>query len=394
MQTNIFKKFKKINMKTQLNILLFFLVVGMFAACKSDDMVYKDANVSPVNALYEPVNNKTVKLLSSASASLYFNWEGVRVEDSGAALYEVIFDKVGGDFSKPIYRTTSDNNGYANGATITHKVLNKIASLAGIDPGSTGSLIWTVASSRGIKSVLSTQKSTISITSLNGFVDIPDEVYITGEGSEGGATLSAALPFKLTAPGEFEIYTKLEAGKTYYFADRKAGTPRVFYTSDNVTLKEGTQTTAITPTKTAVYKINLDFTTATLAYTEIKSVGLWFSPSNAIILNMPYQGKGVWAGTGVINFRVESWGKDQRYKFQAVTSTNGSDVTKQFGTLNGTDSPPNDASAPSYYYTKMLANVTQWDDKWKFADKVDGKSTTVSLVLKGDAEYTHIVKVN
>lgn len=393
MQTN-FKEFKKINMKTQLNILLFFFVVTLFAACKSDDMIYKDANVSPVNALYEPVNNKTIKLLSSASASLYFNWEAVRVEDSGAALYEVIFDKVGGDFSKPIFRTTSDNNGYANGATITHKVLNKIASLAGIEPGATGNLIWTVASSRGIKSVMSAEKRTISITSLNGFVDIPDEVFITGEGSEGGATLSAALPFKLTAAGEFEIYTKLEAGKSYYFVDRKAGTPRIFYTSDNATLKEAAQTATITPSKTAVYRINLDFSTATLSYTEIKSVGLWFSPNNAIILNMPYQGKGVWSGTGVINFRVESWGKDQRYKFQAVTSVNGNDVTKQFGTLNGTDSPPNDGSAPSYYFVKLLANVTQWDDKWKFADKVDGKSNTISLILKGDADYTHTVKVN
>ena len=381
-------------MKTKLNILIFFSVITLLAACKSDDMIYKDANVSPVNSLYEPINNKTVKLLSSASASLYFNWEAVRVEDSGAALYEVVFDKEGGDFSKPIYRLASDNNGYSNGATVTHKVLNKIASLAGIEPGATGNLIWTVAASRGINSALSSEKRSLSITSLNGFVDMPDEVFITGEGSEGGATLANALPFKLTAPGEFEIYTKLEAGKTYYFVDRKSGTPRIFYSADNATLKEATQTASITATKTAVYRVNLDFTTATIAFTEIKSVGLWFSPSNAIILNLPYAGKGVWTGTGVINFKVESWGKDQRYKFQAVTSANGADVVKQFGTLNGTDSPPNDSSAPSYYFVKLLPSVSQWDDKWKFADKVDGKSTTISLVLKGDADYTHTVKVN
>ncbi|WP_316798312.1 SusE domain-containing protein [Pedobacter frigidisoli] len=381
-------------MKTNFKIGIFLFILTIFAACKSDDMIYKDANVSAVNALYEPINNKTVKLLSSASASLYFNWEAVKVEDSGAALYEVIFDKAGGDFSKPIYRTTSDNNGYSNGATVTHKIMNKIASLAGIQPGGTGNLIWTVASSRGIKTVMANERRTISVTSLNGFVDIPDEVFITGEGSEGGSTLSAALPFKLNAPGEFEIYTKLEAGKTYYFVDRKTGTPRVFYSTDNATLREAAQTGTITPSKTAVYRINLDFTTATLSYTEIKSVGLWFSPSNAITLNMPYQGKGVWTGTGIVNFKTESWGKDQRYKFQIVTAVGGSDVVKQFGTLNGTDSAPNDASAPSYYFVKLLANVTQWDDKWKFADKVDGKSSSISLVLKGDAAYTHTIVVN
>lgn len=381
-------------MKTKLNTGLFFLILFFLAACKSDDMIYKDANVSPVNSLYEPVNNKTVKLLSSASASLYFDWEAVKVEDSGAALYEVIFDKAGGDFSKPIFRTTSDNNGYSNGATITHKIMNRIAALAGIEPGTTGGLIWSVVSSRGIKTVMANEKRTLSITSLNGFVDVPDEVFITGEGSEGGATLSAALPFKLNAPGEFEIYTKLEAGKSYYFVDRRTGTPRIFYSADNATLREATTSGTITPSKTAVYRINLDFTTATLAYTEIKSVGLWFSPSNAITLNMPYQGKGVWTGTGVVTFKTESWGKDQRYKFQMVTSTGGTDMIKQFGTLNGTDSAPNDSSAPSYYYVKLLANVTQWDDKWKFADKVDGKSSAISLVLKGDAAYTHSVVVN
>ncbi|RDC58234.1 hypothetical protein DU508_04650 [Pedobacter chinensis] len=381
-------------MKTKLNILIFFSVVTLFAACKTDDMIYKDANVSPVNALYEPTNNKSVKLSSSSTASLYFNWEAVRVEDSGAALYEVIFDQAGGDFSKPIYRTTSDNNGYSNGATITHKVLNRVASLAGIEPGKSGDIIWTVAASRGIKSVMANEKRTINITSLNGFVDIPDEVYITGDASEGGNTLGNALPFKSTASGEFEIYTRLEAGKGYYFVDRKAGTPRIFYSSDNITLKEATQSASITPSKTGVYRINLDFTTATLTFMEIKSVGLWFSPSNAVLWNLNYQGQGVWTGTGVINFRVESWGKDQRYKFQIVTSNNGTDTIRQFGTLNGTDSAPNDSSAPSYYFVRLLPNVTQWDDKWKFADKVDGKSTTISLVLKGDSDYTHTVTVN
>ena len=33
---------------------------------------------------------------SSASASLFFEWESAKAEDSGAPLYEVVFDKEGG----------------------------------------------------------------------------------------------------------------------------------------------------------------------------------------------------------------------------------------------------------------------------------------------------------
>ncbi len=381
-------------MKAIYKLGILFSVISVLFSCKTDDMNYSDAAVAPVKSLYEPANNKSVKLLSSATASLYFQWEAVKVEDGGAALYEVLFDKKGGDFSKPLFTVVSDINGYSNAATITHKTLNKIAAMAGIEPGATGELIWTVAASRGMNSVLSEETRSLTITSLEGFTDIPDEVFITGEGSEGGAALANALPMKLNAPGEFEIYTRLESGKAYYFADRKSGTPRVFYSADGATLKESDADGSITATKTAVYRINLDFNISTISFTEIKSMGLWFCPSNSVLFNLDYQGKGVWTGTGVVNFKVESWGKDQRYKFQMETESKSSAAAVQIGTLNGTDSAPNASSDPSYYYVKVLPSVSQWDDKWKFIDAVDGKPTTISLLMKGDAQYTHTVTVN
>lgn len=386
---------KSIVMKAQINkILVLFSLISVIFGCKTDDMNYKDAAVTPVQSLYEPAANKAVKLLSSSSASLYFQWEAANVGDGGAPLYEVLFDKEGGDFSNPVYTVVSDHDGYSNAATITHKILNKVAALAGLEPGSTGNVIWTVAASRGINRVLSAQKRTLTITSLNGFTDIPDEVFITGEGSEAGTTLANALPCKLTAPGEFEIYTKLEAGKTYYFTDRKSGTPRVFYSEDGAILKEANGASSITASKTAVYRINLDFNVSTISYTEITSMGLFFCPSNAVTMNLNYQGKGIWTGTGVVTFKQESWGRDQRYKFQMTTVSNGTQAIAQIGTQNGTDSAPTDSSDPSYYYVKVLANTSQWDDKWKFMDKVDGKSTTISLIMQGDKSYTHTVTVN
>jgi len=364
------------------------------SACKTDNMAYTDVEVSAVKSLYEPSDNRTIKLLNSASASLYFEWEPVKVEDGGAPLYEVLFDVADGDFSEPVYRVVSDNNGYVSGATITHKVLNRIAAMANIEPGQTGTLKWTVSASRGINEILAEASRSLSITSLNGFVDVPDEVFISGEGTEAGASLADALPFKRTAAGEFEIYTKLEEGQTYRFVDRTTGTPRVFYSEDGAALRESQEEASITASKTGVYRINLDFNLAVSSYTEITQMGVFFSPDNAIILDLDYVGKGVWSGTGVINFKQESWGRDQRYKFQMETVANGQSNTVQLGTQNNTDSAPNSSSDPSYYFVRVLPNLSQWDDKWKFIDAVDGNSTTVTLLLQGDSDYTHTVEVN
>ena len=366
----------------------------LFFSCKKDDMNYKDVNITAVKTLYAPVNNRSIKLLSSASASLYFEWEAVKAEDGGAASYEVVFDKPGGDFTQPLYKIVSDNNGFSSGATITHKILNRIAGLAGVEPGGTVDVKWTVFSSRGINVVKSDQSATLTITALQGFADLPDEVFITGEGSETGTNLAQAMPFKLNAAGEFEVYTRLEAGKPYYFTDRNSGTPRIFYSDNGSSLKEATETGAITASKTGVYRINLDFNTATIAYTEITSIGIFFSPENKVLFNLPYQGKGIWRGTGVITFRQESWGRDERYKFQMQTVSNGANVVAQLGTVTGTDSPPNASSPASYYYLRVLPNTSQWDDKWKFMPAVDGKSTTITVSMQGTAPYTHSVQVN
>lgn len=378
-------------MKTILRNISFLMSIVFALTSCTDDMNYKDATVTPVKALYEPTDNRTVKLLSSTSASLYFEWEAVRVEDSGAAQYEVLFDKADGDFSEPIYTVVSDNTGFTNAATITHKVLNNIAAKAGIAPGETGSIIWKVAASRGINRVFSEESRTLTITSLSGFSEIPDEVFITGEGSEAGASLADAVPFKLVGQGEFEIYTKLEAGKSYYFVDRQSGSPRIFYTDNNTALKEAVEEGAITPEKTGIYRIELDFNVATIAYTQITKMSLFFSPSNATLWDMEYKGNGIWEGNGKVEFKQESWGKDQRYKLQMETINKGGEPeTVQWGpTISGLDSTP---TGSEDYFFMQLVPATQWDNKWKFADQVDGANTTIAIYLQGDSQYRHEVK--
>ncbi len=340
-------------MKWYFKVIAMVALAASIVSCKKDDMKYADAEVSAVENLYAPADGKAVKLLSSSSAALYFEWESALVADGGAAQYEVVFDKLDGDFSKPLYTVTSDNNGNSNGANISHKILNQVATKAGINPGESGDVIWSVYAIRGMKRVLSKAKKVLNIKTLEGFAEIPDELFITGEATEGGTDVASSLPFKLVGNGEYEIFTKL-----------------------------------------AVYRIRIDFNVAAVTYTEIKNMGVYFSPSGAVVLDLPYQGKGIWAATGIINFKQESWGRDQRYKFQMETVKAGKAETLQLGTQNGTDSPPNSSSAPSYYFVRILSNLSQWDDKWKFVDAVDGHPTKIAMILQGDKDYTHTVVPN
>ncbi|HLT88907.1 MAG TPA: SusE domain-containing protein [Sphingobacterium sp.] len=357
-------------------------------------MNYKDAAVTAVNTLYEPVDNRSIQILASSTAAVYFEWEPVRVEDGGAALYEVVFAVNGGDLEQPIYRMVSDNSGYSNGATIPHRILNRIANMAGIGPGETGELIWTVVASRGINVATSNAVRSFSITTLDGFADIPEELFLTGEGSEAGATLADAMPFKQVAPGEYEIFAQLQSGETYQFVDRNQGTPRAFYADGSLKLIESsTADEGTAASTTGIFRIQLDFNMATVTMTEIKTLGLWFSPDNTVLWNLNYEGRGVWSGSGLVNFKQEGWGNDNRYKFQ-LTINDGQDRTVQLGTLNETDEPPTAQSPPAYYFVKWLENVTQWDDKWKFVDAVDGNSPTIQVILQGDKDYTHTVTVN
>lgn len=355
--------------------------------CKKDEL--KDTGVTAVKSLYEPANAKSIVLQSSASATLYFEWEPAKAEDSGMVLYEIAFDKEGGDFSAPVYRMASDNNGGYNHATISHKQLNKIAGMAGIESSATGKLIWTVFSSKGINDVKAAESRTIEITRLAGFADVPVDVYVTGEATEGGTDLSKASIMKSTANGEFEVYTKLTAGKTYHFTDAKVGTPRQFYVQNNL-LKEGA--TDITPAKTGVYRINLDFNLGVAVYTEITNMQLFFCPTNTFLFSLDYTAAGVWKATSKpITFKTESWGKDERYKFKMTTvNAAGATVDAWWGTPN-TDSRPTSSSPASYYYLFPVGS-DQWSGKFKFASEIDGSLSDVTVFLQATGPYTHEVK--
>lgn len=369
-----------------------FLISFIFAfiACK-DNMGETDTRLADVKTLFEPINERVIVLEPSASASVYFEWEYADENTGGASVYQIAFDKQDGNFSNPVYVAYADNNGFYNHVSISHKQMNKIAGMMGIQPTETGTFKWTVFSSKGEKTIKAAQENTISVTRLAGFEEIPIDVYITGEATEGGSDLSKAPKMKAISNGEFEAYTKLSAGKTYYFTDAKTGTPRQFSTSDGLIKEDGTSTIA----KDGVYRVILDFNTGACTYTLVTRIGFYFCPAGEILFDLPYEGYGVFKATQqTVTFQQESWGRDERYKFRMFVKENngeGEEKELEWATLNQTDARPTATSPESYYYMQLLTNLSQWDNKWKLMGDFDSVPANYTIYLTADQPYTHSI---
>ncbi|MDR0506144.1 MAG: SusE domain-containing protein [Dysgonamonadaceae bacterium] len=373
-----------------IKLTVFISLILAFSSC-GDNMGEKDTRLAAVSKLVEPIDGKEIILLPSPAATAYFEWEYCDVAASGAVVYQIAFDKADGNFSNPVYTMLSDNNGLYNHATVTHKQLNKIAGMMGIGASETGSFKWTVFSVKGLNSQKASQEQSIKVTRLAGFAELPIDVFVTGEASEGGTDLSKAHKMKAVENGVFEVYTQLTANKPFNFTDRMPEKPRTFYTDGELIRENGSTTVSAD----GVYLIKLDFVTGACSYSLVTRLGFYFSPDGAILFDLPYIGNGIFrAENQTVTFKQEGWGRDQRYKFRMfVKENNGADPEKEleWGTLNGTDSPPTMDSPASYYYLKLLTDLSQWDNKWKLMSDFDGVPATYTVYLQADAPYTHSV---
>lgn len=369
-----------------LTLLASIMVCLSWIGC-TEDMEYKDAKVSQVTDIYSPNDNVAVELVASATASLYFEWSPSLTQDQASPLYEVLFTTEDGSFDKPVYRALSDDGGLQPHATITHKQLDKVCSLAGVESGEVANLKWTVNSCKGLNEARAAAVHHLTITRLNAFENIPNALYIYGAGAEG-ADAAAAQAFTSSEQDVFEIYTKLEAGKDIYMTNATTGDRTFTVEGSNIKEKDN----AFQVAETAVYKMTVDFTISTVIMTKVTSLGLYFCPSGEVTLPLEYAGNGVWSGKGTIEFKQESWGRDERYKFEMVkVGADGGDKTTHWGPTNSSlDSRPGDDEAPAYFFVKEYG-VSQWDQKWKFHGDFDGKDVVVTFSMNADGPYTHAI---
>jgi hypothetical protein len=381
-------------MKTTCKIIFlasFYTLLMLLANSCSEDGL--NLNVTAVTQLNEPIDGVSVVLQSSSVAAVYFEWEPATADDGEIVVYEVVFDLEGGDFSNPVARIASEGKGIRAYANITHKQLNKIAAQMGIEASATGRYQWTVFSSKGVMGSKATETRLIEVTRLAGFTDIPADVYITGAGSEGGSELSQAIKMKALEEGEFEVFTKLTAGQSYYFVSAVTGTPKQYYVDDEL-LKEGDA--GATVSQTGVYKIVVDFNAGVTVQSKINAVKWWHCDSGVKNLDIPYVGYGVWA-LNKHTMVAEDFGSNQgnpRYRL-VMEYADGTETV--WGPTNfSEDAMPGATPAAAYFYAKEYTTadgVTQFNPKWKRnlpnGTSWLGYTYDISLILQTDNPYTH-----
>ena len=372
---------------TKLISKLFFIAAALFVVgCEEDDAL-SHTEVSAVEALYSPEDNTFYNL--GAQSSAVFEWQAARAEDNGVVLYEVAFDEEGGDFSEPVYVIPSDGKGLQRTLNLSFTTLNQIAGMAGIEPESVGKLQWTVRSSKGINVKESNLFRTIEVERPGGF-PTPDELFITGSATEGGDDLASAVPMKKTGANTFEDYTSLSEGN-YQLVTRNSGTPETFFIENNKLKAEGS--TAYSGEE-KVYRIRVDFSDGSVEMTEIQKLELWFAPNGEFLFELPYAGNGTWlAEDEVIEFRQESWGRDERYKFRFTVVKNGESQEEWFGSTNADNSRPTAETSPAYWYMVPVTN-DHWNNSFKFATEVDMSTTDIQVTFNTEVpEYTHSVTI-
>lgn len=353
-------------------------------SCKKNEKELNE-NISSVAGLSLPANQTSIKLNpSDATASQQFKWAAASADDGGLILYEVAFQKEGGDFTNPVAKVLSDGGGIQPQVAISHKDLTKIAALCGISSSSTGKVIWTVIASKASNKKIGTESRTLELERPAGFAEVPTELYLTGSATENGDDVTKALKMKKLENGVFEIYTSLKPG-SYQLIDKPLQSGRRFF-AEGTLLKEGNTSITVSGS-TKVYYLKYDFNVAAVVETsEIQSMGLYMSAYGTEIGQLNYTSNGTWkSGVIPVVFYQFSWGRDERYKFALHTSTG----IKYMGSSNVNNGSPVGQSA-SYFYLNPVTN-DQWNNTYKFNPAADNKNVVATVSLDPTGPYTHTI---
>ncbi|WPU91675.1 SusE domain-containing protein [Mucilaginibacter sabulilitoris] len=359
------------------------LAIIAISACKKEGRPL-NLSLTPVGTLASPADNVDVKLDPTSNGSVLFKWESAAATDGTLVLYEVAFDKAGGDFSKPVYKIVSDGAGVQTQLTLTHKDLNKIANTAGIASSTTGKLIWTVITSKGTNAKAATVSRTIQLERPAGFAENPAELYLTGSATEGGTDRAKAVKLKRVDDGVFETYTSLKAGD-YILIDKAGDGGKQYYVESGI-IKEGSNPVTVSGAQ-KTFRLNFDFTSATAKSVEIQSIGLFMSAYNTEIGTLNYTANGVFEAPNVaVEFYQFSWGRDERYKFILHTAAG----LEYMGSSAQNNDPP--AGKPAAYFYLLPVTNDQWNNTYKFDPSADKKHVKVDVMFTQDA-LTHKVTV-
>ena len=330
----------------------------------------------------------SVTLDVTSSSTVQLAWTGGGAADGGIVLYEVLFDKAGGNFSEPLTVMPSDL-GAGQTLTLTHAALNTIARKAGVAPNQTGSFIWTVRGSKGGVSKTYDGYETLSVTRGEGIDNMPERLFVAGS-----AAKEAGQEFRVVEEGLYSIVTRLGAGSLRFTSEKGGGL--VFHASEAGKLVEGEGDYSVAEAPaTGLARITVNFNTLSLKIESVEAqLHAAWEATGVDFAVLEYEGDGVFSGEGEAVFYgpgrdgTPSWCSwvEERYSF--FVEIDG--VQKRWGSGFGSNSFTPDGT-DSFYYIYEFDKV-DWDALWKMDHALDLKNVRVTVWTNKDNQFTHMVE--
>lgn len=374
----------------KINLILVALLM-IFISCDDDYKLYSDYTVPT-----ELISPEAVKLDVESSEIIKFSWKGGGASDGSYVLYEVLFDKVGGDFSEPLHRMKSEYGTDAE-ISLSHAQLNTIARRAGIAPLAMGEVIWTVTTSKG--GDVSPAGISQKITLERGFgIDIiPENLYLFGSATENGG--SQGLKFRSIDEGVFVIYTQIGNGTLQLKNGTEASATNYFVQENKLIEGEGDFSI---DSNDKVYRITVNFNTLGMRTELISNVRAIWGATFDPIGKLNYIGNGVFkADNCVIEFIDASrphtnppswlsWVEDRYYFLAEVDG-----LDKCWGRMDDVSGENPVGGEPLSFYELGEFAWSQWDHLWKMAKTLDLKKATIAINTNKENmkvhEFTNVV---
>ncbi|MDW7693059.1 SusE domain-containing protein [Flammeovirgaceae bacterium SG7u.111] len=273
-----------------------------------------------------PASDASITL--AEGGAIEFTWSPAVSSAKYGVRYTVVIDSANSaDFDSPIVEIVADENGKGLTASISHTELDELLSYACYPANEIANLTWAVKAVSITKEAFSIKN--IKVKRFEKEL-IPTQLYLTGEGTEAGADLSNAMPFRVlnndqgTPSNKFEIYAQLVGGKNFELVSSVSSQSLQFGGSDGNLIKCGNP---IEVEEDGVYRINIDFDANTYSLMKIDYISMVGGPiANGWGGDEPleYQGRGLFSNKiklleeGSFVFRINGdWG----YLFKTVLGT-------------------------------------------------------------------------
>lgn len=385
-------------------IYLFGIFILSIISCSKSEQEQK--LFEPVKLL-GPVESSEIELdLYETDRTVVFEWSALPNANE-TTKYTVLFDHEGTKFEWPADSFLSDNEGKSTTLTLTHESLDLLAEKVGIPAKRTGSLVWAVDARAG-EHVITSVAGRVTVKRPSGLGIVPEQLFLTGNATEGGTDIQDAIAFKKVRNGVFELISTLSTG-TYKLVSAKSEEAIVYYFEDEE-LFRGEREMEFSESKSPAL-IRVDFTNSVGVEKIILAAEMIVTATHASIATLEYIGNHVFENkNAVFNFLQPggasspdwlSW-VEERYKFRLKTNRGDEFYGSPFNAdMNASSDPllpvfdqrPDGGEPQGYFGIYQVDPSDFWAGCFKMASKYDGKPMSIKLDFN-PSKYEHSFSLN